>query len=139
MNDKIKAYLNTHPRNKIIIHQNPLEDIDALNLGYTLSKSIQNLKSKSRLPLQTISLLETELNDAVIIHPYYGKILAIKNLGILFEPELKINIHSLFDEFSKNNALFVEWEGSIENTKLFFLQDFDKINLNLNNLSHIIL
>jgi phage pi2 protein 07 len=137
LKNKIKIYLDTHSRNKIIIHQNPLEDIDALNLGYILSKSI--IKLKSKLSLKTITLLEKQLNDAIIIHPYYGKILAIKNLGVLFEPELKINIYSLFDKFSKNNALFVEWEGDIENKNFFFLNKSDKINLNLNNLSHIIL
>jgi hypothetical protein len=139
LKNKIETYLGTNPRNKIIIHQNPLLDITSLNLGCSLSKSISHFKSKKRLPLQIISTLQKELNKSITFYPNYGQTLAITNIGILFEPELKININTLFDEFSKNNALFVEWKGSIENTTLFFLNNTDRIKINLNTLSHIIL
>jgi hypothetical protein len=81
--------------------------------------------------------LENMLNTATIDHEIYGRLLTISNLGILFEPELKVDFNNLLEKYSNTNTLFVKWEGAIDNENLYFLSKEKGIKININKLSHI--
>jgi hypothetical protein len=55
----------------------------------------------------------------------------------LFEPELKVDFNNLLEKYSNTNALFVKWEGVIDNENLYFLSKEKGIKININKLSHI--
>jgi len=78
-------------------------------------------------------------DKAIFDHPNFGKTLAISNLGILFEAELKQNFKTIIDNHSTNNLLLIEWQGEIENDILYFMSKERGIKININNLSHITL
>ena len=100
---------------------------------------INNISKNERFTLKAKSKLEEFLINSTTDYVKFGKVLSIYNLGILFEPELKIDFLSLIDKYSKNNTLFIQWEGETENNKLYFLSKFEGIEINIKNLSHIMI
>ena len=133
----ILSYIESDSRNKIIFYKESISDITPIDVGKLLAQALFNLKSEDRLPMRSTMELEKILNKAVFEHPRFGRVLAIANLGILFESELKQNFYSIIDSYSKNNLLFVEWDGAIDNNSLYFLSKENGIKININNISHI--
>lgn len=134
----IEDYIRTQSRNKLIFHSQRIPLLESINVGQRISESIYKFEDPSRIAMRVSTELGSVLNAAISNHESFGKYLSIENLGILFEPELKIDIVGLLDSFSQNNALFVRWEGAIDPGKLYFLTREDGIELNIKNLSHII-
>jgi len=134
---EILSFLKTQSRNKIVFYRNSINDIPEIDLGTELSQVLFNLNDLTKLPMKVSLELENMLNTATIDHEIYGRTLAISNLGILFEPELKVDFNNLLEKYSNNNALFVKWEGAIDNENLYFLSKEKGIKININKLSHI--
>ena len=139
MGEEIISYIKNQSRNKIVIHKEIIPEIKSLNVGSSLSKLINNISKNERFTLKAKSKLEEFLINSTTDYVKFGKVLSIYNLGILFEPELKIDFLSLIDKYSKNNTLFIQWEGETENNKLFFLSKLEGIEINIKNLSHIMI
>lgn len=135
----IKDYIKSQTRNKVIFHSQDISNLISVNVGLRISESIYNFKEPGRIPMRVSSELDRILNAAISNHDLFGKYLSIENLGILFEPELKIDFNRLLDSYSQNNALFVEWEGEIDADNIYFLTKENGININIQNLSHIVL
>lgn len=134
---EILSFLKTQSRNKIVFYRNSINDIPEIDLGTELSQVLFNLNDLTKLPMKVSLELENMLNTATIDHEIYGRTLAISNLGILFEPELKVDFNNLLEKYSNTNALFVKWEGAIDNENLYFLSKEKGIRININKLSHI--
>jgi hypothetical protein len=139
ISNQISAYLKTQSRNKIVIYRECINDIAAIDLGRLLSQAIYNLKDESKLPMRVSNELDKILNTSIINHSSYGRILALSNIGIVLEPDLKQDLHMLLAKYSNNNVLFVQWDGEIENDNLYFLSKEKGIRINIKNLSHIII
>jgi hypothetical protein len=135
----IQSYLNSTARNKIIFFRNDIPGIEPINLGNKIAGSISKVVNDKRLSLKAKLIIEDVLSSSHIKHDNYGKILAISNIGILFEPDLKIDILNLFDSYSSGTPLFIKWEGETEKGKLFFLSKQNGIKVELKNISHIII
>lgn len=133
----ILSYINSHSRNKIIFYKGSHLGINSIDIGRLLAQSLFNYRSEDQLPMRASLELDKILNRAVYEHSRFGKILAIANLGILFEPELKQDFYRIIDNYSTNNLLFIEWEGAIADNTLCFLSEEKGIKININNLSHI--
>ena len=137
--ETILSYLSTRSRNKIVIFRENIAGIELTNIGLLLSEAIFNLKNTDRLSIRATNELEGILQKATYDHAEYGKILAITNIGILLEPDLKIDFMRLLDRYSQNNALFLHWEGDIDNEHLYFLSKENGIKIKIKNLSHLAL
>ena len=135
---KILEYLESDSRNKLVIHREKIESVSAIDVGKQLAAQIKLLVGDVRLSMKAKVEIEKLFNSSITNHPDLGKILPLKNIGILFEPKLKIDINNLLDRFSKENTLFLHWEGVIENENLYFLTK-DGIKISIKNLSHIVL
>jgi hypothetical protein len=134
---KLRNYINSQSRNKIIFHCQKFSDFKSINIGELISESIFNFKEHNRVALRASSEINEILNSAISHHEVFGMCLSIENIGILFEPELKIDFVSLLDKFSQNNVLFVKWEGEIDTDDIYFLSKENGIKINIKNLSHI--
>jgi len=134
---EILSFLKTQSRNKVVFYKDNIIDIIAIDLGTELSQILFNLNDLTKLPMKVSLELENMLNTATIDHEIYGRTLAISNLGILFEPELKVDFNNLLEKYSNTNVLFVKWEGAIDNENLYFLSKEKGIKININKLSHI--
>ncbi|MBP6236750.1 MAG: hypothetical protein KA536_11430 [Saprospiraceae bacterium] len=142
MNDKrllIHNYIATQSRNKIVFYKDSINDISAVDVGTELSQAIYNMTDIKKLPMKISYELEKILNSSTVKLGDYGKSLAISNVGILFEPELKVDFSSLIEKHSKTNVLFIKWEGEIDNDNLYFLSKENGIKIDIKNLSHIVI
>lgn len=139
INNNIDSYLKQQTRNKIVFHRDEIPDISSVNLGAQIAQLIRTYSTYDKISMKVSFELDNILNKAIKHHDIYGKYLSIENLGILFEPELKINILRLLESHSQNNLLFVKWEGEIDSDNIYYLTKENGIKINLTNLSHIVL
>lgn len=135
----ITDYIKSQARNKIIFHSQDLSELESVNIGLRISESIYNFTEPGRTPMRVSSELDRILHAAISNHDLFGKYLSIENLGVLFEPELKIDFNRLLDSYSQNNALFVKWEGELDAENIYFLTKENGIKINIKNVSHIAL
>ena len=132
-------YIKSQSRNKNIFHSQDISEIVTVNIGLQISESIYNFKEQGRIAMRVSSELDQILNAAISRHDVFGRYLSIENLGILFEPELKLNFALLLDSYSQNNVLFVKWEGEIDADNLYFLTEENGVKISIKNISHIII
>jgi hypothetical protein len=133
----IADYIKSQSRNKIIFHSEDISDIKSVNIGLRISESIYNFKEPGRMAMRVSSELHEILNAAISHHNLFGSYLSIENVGILFEPELKLDFTRMLDSYSQNNLLFVKWNGEIDTDNIYFLTRENGIKINIKNLSHI--
>lgn len=100
----IADYIQSQSRNKIIFHSQDISELECVNVGLRISESIYNFKEPGRIPMRISLELDRILNAAVSKHDLFGKFLSIENMGILFEPELKIDFNRLLDSYSQLHA-----------------------------------
>ena len=115
--NNIDLYLSSQSRNKIVIFTAPLNGIIPFDIGVMISRAIELLTDDKRISLKFNDILDDIFNSLIIESEKYGKILSIKNIGILFEKDLKIDVLHLFDKYSRTNTLFIQWEGEVENNR----------------------
>lgn len=138
MNNTVVDYITSQSRNKIIFHSQAFSDFESVNIGLQISECIYNYKEPGRIAMRVSFELNEILNKSISHHESLGSYLSIENLGILFEPELKIDFARLIDGFSQNNVLFVKWDGEIDAENIYFLTKENGIKINIQNLSHIV-
>ncbi len=130
-------YVLGYSKNKIVLHWDSFEDIVPLNVGVVLSNKICKHTKSSKLPLVADLAIEDIFNEHTFEAQHYGKCLFISNIGILLEPELKLDFVKILEKYSKNHPLFVQWDGEIDEGCLFFKTRENGIKININELSHI--
>jgi hypothetical protein len=135
---KIGEYLKSVSRTKIVFLREPIHGLNKIDIGISLSKSIFEKRNAENISMIAAADLEKILNANIHVHDSYGKYISIENIGILFEKDLKFDIHNLLENNSKNNILFVLWGGEIENENFYFLTKQHGIKFNFAHLSHII-
>ena len=136
--DRVDNYIKSQSRNKIIIYKHHDLVVDAIDVGRKLSHEINSIASDPKLGMKSLIRMDELFTSSISNNPEYGKHLAIHNLGILFEPELKTDFVQVLDKYSSSNTLFVKWEGEIEDGILYFLTKEKGQKINIKNLSHII-
>lgn len=137
--DRLDNYIKSQSRNKIVIYKHDDLVIDALDLGSKLSQEINSITSDHKLGMKSLIKMDELFTSSISNNSDYGKYLAIHNLGILFEPELKIDFVHVLDKYSSSNILFVKWEGEIEDGILYFLTKEKGQKIDIKNLSHIVI
>lgn len=137
--DNILSYLKSTARNKIVLFRDDIPGVEPFDIGIAIAEKIVNLLDDRKLSFKAKNEIDKLFSSILINHETFGKLMAISNIGILFEPDLKIDILSLFERFSCDNALFIKWDGEIETGNLYFLSKYNGIKINLKNISHIII
>lgn len=137
----ISSYKNLATRNKIIFHFdeiNEINEINSVDLGRKMAEVIF-LKGTDRISLWFSDELDKILQNSIFEHPYFGNYLSVKNIGLILEPEIKFNFKEFLNRYSQNNMLLVKWEGEIDDGKLYFLTKENGLQINIKDLSHIVL
>lgn len=139
-NNKINSFLNKSPRNKLIINNYlAVEDLSYVDIGFELSKAIEKQVNHKQISMVASDKLESIMQNSESAHPEIGKYTAISNLGILFEKSLKFDFIHFLDAHSKNQTLFIYWEGEVDKNKLYFLSKNKGLQFDISNISHITL
>ena len=132
---KIMSYLQQSTRNRIVFCHDDIDGVDFVDVGKEMALLLVG-RQQNNTGLDAIYKLvlnKSRQCDSI------GMYLAIENIGILFEPELKLDLRSLFNHYSKNQCLIVRTEAKIENDTLYFLDTSDNASINLQGLSYTII
>ena len=133
LNYHIAEFLNSNPTNKLVFTHN-VED--TINLGKELSNRIKPHLEHKRLSMKTKDIIDEVVQSNIKNSNEIGKHIAFKNLGILFEPELKINFKHFLKIYSSDITLIIQWPGEISSNHLFFLSKEKGHKADLKNLTY---
>tara|TARA_R110002167_G_scaffold134709_3_gene320804 strand:+ start:238 stop:654 length:417 start_codon:yes stop_codon:yes gene_type:complete len=133
----IHRYIQQSTRNKIIISKLEVPEIAYLDIGLEISRKLVPILDSARFVQKAYDLILETFQQGVHSSKYDKNTFALKNIGILLEPTLKLNLNQLFDEISKNTSLFILSEGTYENGILYFLSKAKGKQINFKNISHI--
>ena len=97
----IKDYITQNARNKIVFCRECIDGLQFVNVGYDLSLLLSKSSYNKEEAVTTI-LTKNFHNETI------GNYLAISNITILFEPELKVNVYDILDAYSKNQCLIIQ-------------------------------
>ena len=103
---EIAEFVAQNTRNKLVCCDHDIDGISFVDVGFELSLRL------SKSSYDNDSALTDVLGQS-FHHDEIGSYLAIRNIGILFEPELKLNIRDILDSYSKNQCLIVQAEAEL--------------------------
>ena len=139
MSKVLSSYLKSQSRNKIVLNKQDVIGIEAIDVGKKLSHEIRSIVSDAKIGMKSLIIMDELFSSSMRDNSVYGKHLAIQNVGILFEPELKTDFLQILDKYYSSNTLFVKWEGEIEDGILYFLTKEKGQKIDIKNLSHIVI
>jgi len=117
-------------RNRILFCKEHIGVLEFHDVGYELASLLNNDEEQLKCSITYKTIFERSSYNKDI-----GTYLAIENIGILFEPELKIDVRSLIDSYSKNQILIINTDAEIRDGKLFFMSVSDSVCISLDGLS----
>ena len=91
--------------------------IPSLNVGYELSRKLETSRNHKFIALLVAQYFQG-LMEQSIVPTSFGKkrIVALYNLGILFEPMLQLKPDSILQEFAKTATVIILWEDVVDDT-----------------------
>lgn len=137
MKDKLLTYLHGSSRNKLVITSEKIPVVHYLDVGETLSLSLANSEPTSWNSMKIKSEISKLFAESIEDHSEYGTILSIENIGILLESEVQFDFKHFLEQYSRDMAIFLKWDGDHDESTLFFLSKDKGIKVSLTNLSYI--
>lgn len=138
MNSQIIEFLNSSTRTKLIFSLNKIDTLHYVDVGKDLSFRLKSTSIDDRR--FSIKAKET-LNDMLMKHytnnEKIGDYMAITNLGILLEPELKLNFLEFIQSTSQNYPLILHWEGDFDNDSLIFKSKPNGLVFSLTGINYL--
>ena len=140
MLENVVTFTNSASRNHLILSSGCFEAINYVDVGYDLSSYIEPIIGDRRLSMRAQDKLNLLLRDNIGQIDDFGAYLAITNIGILFEPSLKIDTESLFDRWSQNNVLIVDiGKGIVSSNRLYLAPNCsEQYSVSLQKINYII-
>jgi hypothetical protein len=128
----IAYYLQQNTRNKIVFCREGIDGIRFINVGLELSRILgENPDTMDGADTAYKQVLGQSQENGLI-----GMYLALENIGILFEPDLRLDVRSILDAYSKNQCLIVKTNAEIADDRFYFLRKGDGTEVDLQGLSY---
>jgi hypothetical protein len=115
--DRYKLYAVLCDRNKLehCIKWLKSQNVGLVNLGKEIANFIDQLNDQTYLALEVYDYLKLLFENHQIKNlKDQNKPIALYNLGILFEPSLRLNPVQVLRDFSKVTTLIIIWENEAE-------------------------
>ncbi len=113
--------------------------LQCIDVGFELASLIKEDLSSPHLPMIAEEMLTKILKASTNNDDIIGEYVAISNWGILFEPELKLNLLSLFDSYSKNQTLILVNCGEFNSDRFHLVSTYFNTVLPLGQLNPYII
>lgn len=133
--DAITTYLEQNSRNKIVFCKEAIPGLDYVDVGFQLASEL----SKTANPTMSCEAVVRQMMDLVYVNDVIGKYLAIQNIFMLFEPELKLNVRDIIDSSSKDKCLVIMSPGEVSDGKLMLAPSSSQTTVCLDNLSFLVI
>jgi hypothetical protein len=110
-----------------------------LDIGKELSQALSDKLNDERIAIIAEQKLHEIIERRGFTKDEEGSIYALKNIGILFEPQLKIDFKALCKRYSRDSYLVIEHTGEIDNKNLYFLTRDAGIKMDLSDLNYTVI
>ena len=95
--------------------------IEAVNIGFELANLLSSIKHTKYINIDAQEILQNLIESKSTLPEISKiKIVAIYNLGILFEPDLGLDPSYILKEISKTSTIILLWENQSNNTEKLF-------------------
>ena len=131
----IDDYLKQNSKHKLVFTKNEPSGFVFTDLGFEMATLLEGQSLPSVVASETF---ESVAEKGMQVHPEYGKYLAIKNIGILFEPSLRLNVRLLFESISHDTLLVVCSDGIVQNDTFHFIKPTEGFGISLSGLSFLV-
>lgn len=136
---EIASYINRLSRNNLLFTSTEVEGFSYVDIGRQLAEKIENHLQKKRLGIIAEDALKKILSQGSCKNEDVGEYLAIKNIGIMFEPALHLDVKTILKNWSRDHVLIVKLEGKIQNGIFYLSPKATKYFVNLNDITHKII
>lgn len=135
----LKAFISSPSRNHLVISDSCIAGFDYLNVGSEISAFIEDKINDRRLSMRVQDKLNTLLSSHICKSEEFGEYLALTNIGILFEPLLKIDLEGFLDKWSQNMMLLLDvGKGYVQDDRYFLTQGCSRdYSVSLEEISYI--
>lgn len=121
----------------LLFVRNSIEVFNIVNVGEVLSEELQQRDLKSSvLPMVANDVLREFLDKSIIEREDGVKFLVIENLSILFEPELALDVESLFRNYARSLVLTIIDDRPIVNDCYWPFGTDSKIHVDLTGIHY---
>ena len=119
----LKEFISCPSRNHLVISDGCMVGFDYIDVGLEVSAFIEDKISDRRLSMRVQDCLNALLRSHICKSEEFGEYLALTNIGILFEPLLKIDLEGFLDRWSQNMILLLDLgKGHVQDNHLFLTQ-----------------
>jgi hypothetical protein len=132
----INNFINQNPKHTLVFTKNEPDGFIFTDLGFEMAPLLEGQSLPSVVASETF---ESVAVKGMQVHPEYGKYWAIKNIGILFEPSLRLNVRLLFESISHGTLLVVCSDGIVLNDTFHFIKPTDGFGISLSGLSFLVI
>lgn len=132
----IDDYLKQSPKHKLVFSKNEPAGFIFTDLGFEMATLLEGQALPSVVASETF---ESVAAKGMQVHLEYGKYVAIKNIGILFEPSLRLNVRMLFESISHDTLLVVCSDGIVQNDLFYFINPTEGFGISLSGLSYLVI
>lgn len=136
INDLLQ-HIDRHARHNLLFVKCTIEGVRYVDIGRELSRRICDKLDSRSLPMICDDALNEIIANATFKNEAIGSYITIRNIGILFEPALMINVHDKFEQCARELVLIVNLEGTIAE-KMFYLgrEHNSKYSVSLKDISY---
>ena len=137
----LTTFINSASRNHLILKKGFIDGLEYMNVGLVVSAFIEDILSDRRLSMRTQDKINELFRNNTKRSESIGQYLALTNIGILFEPQLKIDIEGLFNRWSQNMTLVIDLGiGQFSDNLLYLTADSSReYSVSLEAINHIFL
>jgi hypothetical protein len=140
MGNTLKTFMSPVYRNKLLFTSKEIENVKFTDIGELLSEAIEPDLQNRHLPMIADDALDKIIREHTVNDKETGDYVAIKNIGILFEPALHFSLQVKFDSWAKNRWLIVYKEGEIKDKTFYLSNSHDaKYSINLSTITYNII
>lgn len=143
IDSSIESFLSSAPRYKVVVIAENLtkEEPTSLDVGKTLATAICGIDRTIGVQFQ-FAVQETLvklINEHTQSDELIGEYVIMRNFGILFEPDLNIDIHGLLKSISRNKLVILLWPGVIRQDRLCFLSESSDLYISQSDINYAII
>lgn len=136
----ISPYVDRHARHRLLFVQGVVEGISYVDVGRELSVRIGDRLGSRQLPMLCDDALNAIIDSATRHDLRLGSYVALRNIGILFELALMVNVHDKLEQYARDRVLIVNLEGTITGQVFYLGQErSSQYSVQLKDITHHII
>ena len=138
--DRLQAFIQSPSRNHLVLSNGCLDSLKYTDVGFEVICFIEERIGDRRLSMRVQDYITKFFSEHIVQSDSLGQYLALTNVGILFEPALKLDVEALLNRWSQNITLFIDMgKGSVVGDHYYLTQGCaETFSVSLSSINHLI-